>query len=128
MHNDDVSSGARRTVLVVDDDERLGTLVAEMVRAAGYNALKAIGSEQALQLFQAAGEKVDIVISDFLMPGMNGAELIQRLRARNPKLPVIVMTGYGPALSEYENVLEKPFTLRQLERRLAESAAHSEPV
>jgi DNA-binding NtrC family response regulator len=113
-------SEARRTVLVVDDDERVATLVADMVRIAGYNAVKAIGSDQAIKVFEMVGGEVDLVVSDYHMPGMNGEELVACLGARKPGLPVIFMTGHATSLSQAYNVIEKPFVMAKLERLMAQ--------
>jgi CheY-like chemotaxis protein len=88
-----------QTVLVVDDDERLVTLVAEMVTAVGYRALKATGPREAVDVFESADRQVDVLLTDFQMPGWNGEELIGSLRKKTPGLPAVIMTGYADLLS-----------------------------
>jgi DNA-binding NtrC family response regulator len=60
----------------------------------GYRAVSAFNAADALQKFEK--EKFDILVTDFRMDGMNGVELAKRIRSKNPEIPVIIVTGYGP--------------------------------
>lgn len=73
------SSPARHTVLVVDDDPLMAHLASEILKLAGYSTLEAVSPEQALEVFEHNRERVDLLLSDVTMPGMNGRELGSRL-------------------------------------------------
>ena len=88
----DMPRGRGETVLVVDDQEDVRRLVADVLDAMGYRPLTAAGGEEALDLL--AEEKVDLVISDVVMPRMSGAELAARIREAAPGTGLIFMSGY----------------------------------
>jgi DNA-binding NtrC family response regulator len=79
-------------ILVVDDEEAYRELLARIVTKAGYEAVQAADGFEALSLLPKS--KIDLVISDILMPGMNGYALVARIRAKWPSMPVILTTGY----------------------------------
>jgi len=102
--------------LVVDDDQFIVNLIRSFLEEASYNVLCALDGEEALKLFEK--EKVDILITDIKMPGINGFELIEKVRAINDDLEVIVITGYGSADIIIESLrrgvsdfIEKPFRI-----------------
>ena len=81
----------KAAILVVDDDPGLCAMVVEILGTAGHDAVGADGPEQALDL--AGSNHFDLVLSDVMMPGMNGPELIERLHAIEPHLIAAIMTG-----------------------------------
>jgi CheY-like chemotaxis protein len=83
-----------RAILFVDDHEVLATLSCEILEMQGYRAVCASSGAEALTKFDQ--EEFDIVVTDFRMEGMNGVELARKLHERNPNVPVIIVTGYGP--------------------------------
>jgi CheY-like chemotaxis protein len=119
MKNISTSSGATHTmpadcVLLVDDDELARPLVADLLRQAGYAVTEAANAQAA---FSAAREmeRLDLLVSDVVMPGLGGPQMVAQLRAERPALRVIYITGHpaGHVLSG-ERVLSKPFTAAQL--------------
>jgi two-component system cell cycle sensor histidine kinase/response regulator CckA len=84
----------RQTVLVVDDEEGLRTLVCRTLRAEGYGTLEAAHGAEALELIENAAEPVDLVVTDVVMPGMDGRELGRRLAQRWPTLPILYISAY----------------------------------
>lgn len=90
------SEGPCRRILLVDDDELVREVVAAQLEAEGFSTLVASSGPEALALL-TAGEIVDAMISDFSMPGMNGATAIERARLLRPRLPCILLTGYAGA-------------------------------
>jgi two-component system cell cycle sensor histidine kinase/response regulator CckA len=84
----------KQTVLVVDDEEGLRSLVCRTLRAEGYGTLEAEHGAQALELIENAVEPVDLVVTDVVMPGMDGRELGRRLTQRWPTLPVLYISAY----------------------------------
>jgi CheY-like chemotaxis protein len=84
----------KHTVLVVDDEEGLRTLVCRTLRAEGYGTLEAAHGAEALEVIENAPEPVDLVVTDVVMPGMDGRELGRRLTQRWPTLPILYISAY----------------------------------
>jgi CheY-like chemotaxis protein len=103
-------AGQRPTVLVVDDDEGLRTLVRSMLRLGGYDVLSASDAEEALVLIARHG-RVDLLLTDIIMPGLQGPALAERLKATRPELRVLLMTGASGAPA---GALRKPFGVSAL--------------
>ena len=80
-------------VLVVDDDVVVGQSYGRVLTQNGYTVSTALNGLEALEKF--AGEKPDVVLTDIRMPGMDGIEMAQRIKAQSPATPVAVVTGYG---------------------------------
>ena len=123
-------------ILIVEDDRELRELLVELLSDAGYTALPCASAGAALQTL-AAGEGSDLVLTDLIMPGMPGQELLVEVRRRAPELNVVVMTAFGSIESAIELVkagafdyLTKPLAtddlLLSVERALTESRARRE--
>jgi signal transduction histidine kinase/ActR/RegA family two-component response regulator len=111
-------------VLLVDDDILVSMGAADMLLDLGHRVTEAQSGADALKLLEAA-LPFDIVVTDYAMPGMNGFELAQRIKEKNPKLPVILATGYAelPADRSIEfGHLPKPYTSKDLAAALEEAA------
>jgi GAF domain-containing protein/CheY-like chemotaxis protein len=127
------SAGVSRTkrglcLLVIDDEELVRMTVAEMLRAVGHTVIEADSGEQGLGRLGA--DRMDLVITDLGMPGMTGWEVAQRVKAAWPRLPVILLTGWGQQISEVtpgyayvDRVLEKPIRLDELQAAIAGAVA-----
>ena len=121
------SSIVRRLVLVVDDDEAVRRLLANHLRSIGCRVLEASGGQEALRLAGKAVEPIDLLLTDVVMPDMDGWELQEALRGQQPGLPTLLMSAYGaevlarhvPDPGEVE-LLAKPFRLVEAERRVRE--------
>jgi PAS domain S-box-containing protein len=119
-------AGAPRsaTVLLVEDDNEVAALVADMIEQLGYEVTRVANAAAALGAL-ANGRIIDIVFSDILMPGgMSGAELAKEIARRRPNLPIVLTTGYdGQSLSAADelglSLLRKPFRLDALGNALA---------
>jgi signal transduction histidine kinase/CheY-like chemotaxis protein len=106
------------TVLVVEDDDRLRELVKEILEYAGYTILLAGGPAEAISIAQRSEGEIQLLITDFVLPGMNGRELAERVTAVRPRMKVLFMSGYtADAIANREGVagpeiafLPKPFT------------------
>lgn len=83
-----------KAILFVDDHEVLARLSCEILEMQGYRAVCAYNASEALDKFEK--EKFDILVTDFRMEGMNGLELARQIHLRDPQVPVIIVTGYGP--------------------------------
>ena len=85
-------------ILIVDDESTIRELLTRTLRHAGYNIHAAADGEIALQYFQA--HSFDLIITDLKMPRMDGEQLVQRVRAVAPDIPVLVLTGHGSVEAE----------------------------
>jgi two-component system, cell cycle sensor histidine kinase and response regulator CckA len=109
--------GARETVLVVEDDEAVRRVTGRLLESAGYRVLSAPDAEVALQLFEAHRNEIAAVLTDVVMPGCGGPELVQRLRPQVPHLRVLYVTGYASESAGDLGdaaVLQKPFGADEL--------------
>jgi CheY-like chemotaxis protein len=104
-----------------------------MLTELGHTGIEAGSGAQALELLRD-GETPELVITDYLMPGMNGAELAKEIRAARPDIPIMIATGYaavaGNAMADLP-LLPKPFRQSELAatiERLISSAVHGEPA
>ena len=108
------------TVLVADDDAAIRTVVSQALSRAGYD-VRVTSNASTLWRWVTAGEG-DVVVSDVVMPGVSGFELIRELRKDRPNLPALLMTGYTEPGSGDEDldveVLRKPFDATDLVRRV----------
>ncbi len=142
--NDPVESGILRrqstgtsvtgteTILVVEDDEAVRDLSVCALREAGYQVLDASSGAVAIARFEKHKDKIDLVLTDVVMPGWSGPELVTRLKAVRATLPVLFMSGYAPDTVEAveaipaEDLLRKPFKptelLVRIRAKLDESA------
>lgn len=112
----------RPQILVVDDDWMSLTLVSDALSLLGYPVLAHSSSVQALARFRTDPFSIDLVLTDFNMPGLNGLDLSRKLLQLQPELPILLMTGGGPALDDGEvlrsglrALLKKPFSIVKLE-------------
>src|SRR5207247_11400656 len=90
----------RPTLLCVHDGPGIRELYEAMLGTYGYEVLVAEGGLQALNLFRSKRKEIDAVISDYEMPGMNGAQLAAELKRCDPEIPVIVISGSLPILEQ----------------------------
>ena len=111
------------TILLVEDEEGLRALNARGLTSRGYTVLEAGNGVEAIEVLEKSARPVDLVVSDVVMPEMDGPTLARELRTRNPALKIIFVSGYAEDafqkhLPEHEKgqygFLPKPFTLKQL--------------
>lgn len=115
-----------RTVLVIDDDESLRRVVEFNLQEEGYRVLTAADGQTGLDRLQST--RVDLVLSDVRMPEMDGIELLARIKAMQPDLPVVLLTAHGTIDSAVEamklgafDYLTKPFARDQLKATVAKA-------
>jgi len=113
------------TVLLVEDDASLRTLAVRVLRNYGYEVLVASGGREALAIASEPQTLIDLVISDVVMPGMNGRQLVERLFEMRPAMPSLLISGYADddilrrgVLQGDTAFLQKPFTPEQLARKV----------
>jgi len=123
--------GSGEAILVVEDNEAVRLLVTAVLRELGYSTLEACDGEAALPILESAA-RLDLMISDVGLPGMNGRQLAEIARELRPELPVLFATGYaagatvrGDFLDANMAMVSKPFTLEQLAQRVSEMLGRS---
>ncbi len=117
----------KETLLLVEDEAPVRESVRRLLEWHGYTVIEARNGADALQIYEGDEEGIDLVLTDLIMPGMGGHELVERLRARHPDLRVVFMSGYADkavtsngAVRKGTAYVEKPFTVELLMQRLRE--------
>jgi len=115
------------TVLVVDDEVTVGQMLRQVLLSLGYEVVLCSSSTQALETFQQNGAQIDLLLTDMSMPGMNGTELIHRIKQIRPTIPVLLCTGFSDIMNEekakrlgIDGFLLKPIIKRQLAQTIHE--------
>ena len=115
------------TILVVEDDQMVRHSTRRMLEAHGYRVLVAESGAEALMLVEQHVEPIHLVVTDVVMPGMNGREVVDRLRARRPDVKALYLSGYTDEAIVHHGIIEsgipflqKPFTLEALGRKVRE--------
>ncbi|HET9182831.1 MAG TPA: response regulator [Candidatus Angelobacter sp.] len=118
------------TILLVEDEEPLRKVVIELLAQIGYHVLSAANGKEALRVAEAYGHKIHLLITDVLMPEIDGVELSKTLCAIRPDLKVIYISGYTDTCLAPEGVLppgtvlvNKPFSVRLLSAKMGEVLA-----
>ncbi len=83
------------TILLIDDDPEVRNCMGEMLARSGYTVICHGDGRSALELLRGRRRRVDLIITDYSMPGMDGIELVRSLREMNSRTPVVYMTGIG---------------------------------
>jgi two-component system cell cycle sensor histidine kinase/response regulator CckA len=115
------------TVLLAEDEESVRDLAAHTLRKQGYEVLVASNGDEALRMARSADGTIHLLLTDVIMPGMNGRELAERLAAERPALKVLYTSGYNDGVIGRHGILApgvafvpKPFSPRDLARRVRE--------
>jgi two-component system, cell cycle sensor histidine kinase and response regulator CckA len=118
------------TILLVEDEEAVRSFAARALRMRGYNVLEASGGEEALEIVRSDDAKIDLIITDVVMPNMDGPTMVRHVKQLKPNLAVIFMSGYAEEAfrrndqnSEDIHFLPKPFGLKQLAAKVKEVLA-----
>jgi CheY-like chemotaxis protein len=109
-------------ILIVDDDDAVRQLTADMLRDLSYDTIEAGSAGAAFDIL--ASEKIDLLLLDFAMPGMSGADVAHRVRTQYPGVPILFVTGYADRTLltgiTASQVITKPFTIHELAGRVAQ--------
>ncbi|WP_053143939.1 PAS domain-containing sensor histidine kinase [Pseudomonas sp. P97.38] len=124
------AANAGETVLLVEDEPAVRMLVLDLLEALGYTALEARDARTALPLLES-GQRIDLLVTDVGLPGMNGRQLAEIARQHRPDLKVLFMTGYAQKAAERQGFLDqgmdmvaKPFTLDLLATKIRAMINH----
>ena len=122
-----VDTTGRGTVLLVEDEEAVRAFSARVLRNKGYNVLEARSGEVALEVMRDHNDPIDLLITDVVMPRLDGPGLVREVRAERPELKVIYISGYTERnlsqsldLEGPTHFLAKPFTLKQFAEKVKE--------
>ena len=122
-----VAEGGSETVLLVEDEESVRQLVRETLQAKGYKVVEAENGEAGLAAADRHAGKIDLVITDVVMPGMGGRQLVEHLAKSRPETKVLYLSGYTEdaivnegSIESGTAFLQKPFTLQNLSRKVRE--------
>lgn len=128
------ANGGTETVLLVEDDNAVRSISTAILRTVGYSVIAAASGQEALEIFRDRKETVDILVTDVVMPGMNGQELADTICKLRPGFPVICVSGYTNdyiigregAAPQYP-FLQKPFSPDELARKVREILDSKKP-
>jgi two-component system cell cycle sensor histidine kinase/response regulator CckA len=116
------------TVLLIEDESAVRLIACRILERQGYVVLLAASGPEALDASRAYDAKIDLVISDAVMPGMTGAEVVRRLQEERPGLKALFMSGYTDdeilrrgILSSATAFIQKPFTVQDFSRAAREA-------
>ena len=121
------AAGGTETVLLVEDEDSVRQLVRETLESRGYRVLEAANGHAALTVAATHPDSIHLVITDVVMPGLNGHELVQQLLPARPAIKILYLSGYAQdafatalAPEAQKTFLQKPFTLQSLARKVRE--------
>jgi PAS domain S-box-containing protein len=120
------------TILLVEDEDAVRSFAVRALKLRGYNVLEASGGEEALEIVRSEAQQIDLLVTDVVMPNMDGPTLVRHAKGLRPGLPVIFMSGYAEEAfrrndekAEDLHFLPKPFGLKQLAAKVKEVLAGS---
>ena len=115
------------TILLVDDEEMILEITRDLLERLGYKTLAAESGKEAVAVYGAHREEIDVVILDMIMPDMGGDEVYDRIKAINPKVKALLSSGYSINGTAREIInrgcngfIQKPFKLEELSQKLRE--------
>ena len=118
----------QETVMLVDDEPSLLRLTKRTLESRGYRVLAASGAAEAIGLAEKHGEPISLILTDVVMPEMNGWELSERILSSYPKIKLMFMSGYASGiispngiLAEGVTLLQKPFSMSALADKIRET-------
>jgi len=122
------------TVLIVEDEKAVRALAARILHERGYNVLEASDGKEALRIVGEYAGKIDLIITDVVMPGMSGRELVSKIEVLHPGIKTLYISGYTDDVIVHHGILDsnvaflqKPFTNESLARKVREVMNYSAP-
>ncbi|KMM85392.1 Response regulator receiver domain-containing protein [Pseudomonas taetrolens] len=104
------------TILVVEDDDIVRMLIVDVLQELGFSVLEADGSARAIELLEDTNQRIDLLMTDVGLPGMDGRALAQKARELRQSLPILFASGYADTVEVEEGmaIIGKPFSIDQL--------------
>jgi signal transduction histidine kinase/ActR/RegA family two-component response regulator len=125
---DDIPQGAGEVVMVVEDERQVFELVCEIIGDSGYKLLRPTSPQRALEMAMNKERKIDLLLTDVIMPGMSGKQLYEKISEIRPDIKVVYMSGYTDNVIAHHGILDpgihflqKPFTESTLLNKLREA-------
>ena len=119
----EINDSGSETILLVEDENSVLALAQRMLELRGYKVLPAGNGTEALRIASVPNQRINLVLTDVVMPGMNGREFVEALQATSPGIPVLYMSGYTNddiirrgLTDSTVAFLQKPFTAKSLTR------------
>ena len=119
--------GNGEAVLLVEDDLHILEIIVDMLERLGFTVLKAAGPDAAMELGEVHAGNINLLMTDVVMPGMNGKDLAERISEMQPGLKVLFMSGYTPDVIAHQGILnkdihfiQKPFSMKELSVKMRE--------
>jgi two-component system, cell cycle sensor histidine kinase and response regulator CckA len=119
-HSSPAGAGSGLTILVVDDETAVRRFAVRVLQRDGYEVLEAADGAEALELLRSSKTSIDAIVSDIVMPRLNGVELMQAVAESHTHIPVVLMSGYATAaltdmgIATPCSVIPKPFPAERL--------------
>ena len=117
--------GRTGTILLVEDSDVVRNVIARMLEEGGFTVLPASSGDDALSISRRRDAPIDLLLTDIVMPEMNGVELADRLEREHPDMRILFMTGYADEvvvnegiLGKHRECIGKPFTQEQITKRV----------
>ncbi len=124
-------AGGRERILLVEDDAAVRLVTARMLRGGGYEVREVASAEEAIAVLEQAGEPIDLLLTDVVLPGMGGSALAERAVELRPGIRTLFVSGYSDdlvlqhrLLATGTPLLQKPFTTEALWRKVREALGH----
>lgn len=122
------------TILLVEDDENVRRMATQMLKILGYTVFAATSPQDALAICKEADQPLDCVVTDVIMPGMSGRELVAQLSTLRPGIKALYMSGYTSDVIAHHGVLDegvffiqKPFDMNGIHHKIQEVMRSSHP-
>lgn len=121
-------SATPSTILVVEDDAIVRMLIVDVLEELEFNVLEADGSERAMELLEDKGLRIDLMMTDVGLPGMDGKALACKARELYQQLPILFASGYAETLSVPKGmaIIGKPFSIEQLRAKVKSMLAQTQ--
>jgi CheY-like chemotaxis protein len=121
------SSIKGKTILLIDDEPMVTDVCEMMLKRLGHQVLAAHSGSEGIKIYESHKTRIDLIISDFNMPGMNGQEVVDTLRMMDPAVSVLLSSGGLDAAAEeaalssgFDGLLKKPYSMKTLSNKIAE--------
>ena len=135
MQSTTENTDSKKTILWVDDEDRALKVWSQILQKLGYTVLQARYGYEALKIFEKNKNRISLVILDMRMPGMDGCEVYDRLKAIQQEIKIIIVSGYIDQYSinellkrKFGDYIEKPFKLKELSEKIKEVLEQPEPL
>lgn len=121
--------------MLVDDESLVVDVGKTMLEKLGHDVITAQSGDDAIQIFSSASKRIDLIILDMIMPGLDGSKAFDRLRMIHPSIPVLLSSGYS--LNSQANqimlkgcnaFIQKPFSIAQLSERIRQIIPQADPL